>query len=134
MSHSESIDINLPSGSKLKITVSPFVTARALYQAILEEAKNLKLDPNAEIDVNLRKDLFCLALSSQKIQVCLDKCMERVTYNGIKISADTFEPVAARDDYLLACFEVAKANISPFMKSLFAQFAPFLGSLGKAQA
>lgn len=126
--------ITLPSGAKLDITVSPFAISRALYQAVLEECKALKLDPKAEIDVNLWKDLFCTMMSSPRIQAALDECMKRVIYNGRKIDADTFEPVEARDDYFTVCIEVAKENILPFTKSLFAQYGAILEKLGAVPA
>lgn len=121
--------IDLPSGAKLRVTVSPFAISRALYQAILEESKGLKLDPKAEVDANLFKDLFCVGLSSKKIEACLEACLEKCLYNDKRITADTFEPVEARDDYIQVCFEVAKENIQPFTKSLYAKYAHILGKL-----
>ena len=115
-------EVKLQSGKVLHITMAPFADSKALYQAILEEAKGLSLDPNAEIDANLFKDLFCTALSSKKIEECLWKCMERVTYNKLKVTQDTFEDVEARGDYIEACVEVAKENVFPFMKSLYAKY------------
>jgi hypothetical protein len=123
------IEKKLPSGAVLKITIAPFHDAKALYQACLEELKTLKIDPNDEIDVNLFKDLFCSALSSKKIEVALKDCLKRVTYNDLKIDDQTFEPIEARQDYILVCFEVAKENIAPFAKSLYAEFAPLLAKL-----
>lgn len=114
--------VTLPSGSILEITVGSFQESKALYMAVMEELKVLKLDPTAEVDVNLFKDMFCAALSSKKIEAALDVCMKRVTYNGLKVTQDTFEPVEAREDYLNVCFEVAKENIQPFTKNLYAQF------------
>lgn len=116
-------EVKLPSGALLKITMSPFAVSRALYQALLEEAKGLNLDPGAQVDVNLFKDLFCTALSSKKIESCLWECMKRATYNDLKITEDVFEPEAARDDYLSVCLEVARCNVLPFTKSLYARYA-----------
>lgn len=116
----------LPSGAELKITVGSFAESRALYQAILEEAKGLRVDFGTELDVNLLKDLLCSVLSSKKVEACLFQCMRRATYNGIRIDESTFEPVEARQDYLEVCFEVAKENITPFTKSLYAKFSPML--------
>lgn len=121
--------IKLPSGAKLEITIAPFKDARALYQALLEEVKSLKMDPEAEVDVNLWKDLFCAALSSKKIEAALDVCMARALYNGVRISDETFEKVEAREDYIDACYEVAKANIQPFTKSLYVKYSHILGKL-----
>lgn len=127
-------EVVLPSGAKLRIQVSPFSIAKNLYQAILEEAKSLKLDPNAEIDVNLWKDMFCSALSSKKIESALEECLVRCLYNGQKISQETWEPVKTRDDYLTACFEVAAENVRPFMKSLYAKYSGILGKLKNSPA
>lgn len=125
----------LPSGAELEITLAPFADSKALYQAMLEEAKTLKIDDTAEVDANLYKDLFCTGLSSKKIEAALTVCMKRATYNGMKITDDVFEPVEARDDYLIVCMEVARENITPFTKSLFAQYGDILrGLLQKSQA
>lgn len=121
--------IKLPSGAELEISLAPFADSKALFQAITEEAKNLKLDPKEEIGVNMIKDLFCVGFSSKKIEEALWKCMQRATYNKLRIDADTFEKVEAREDYLTVCFEVAKENISPFTKALTRQFSPLLENL-----
>lgn len=119
-------EVSLPSGAILKIQVAPFGESKNLYQVFLDELKGLKVDPSAEIDVNLFKDLFCMALSSRKIESALEPCLKRCLYNESKIDKDTFEPVERRDDYLTVCFEVAKENILPFTKSLSQQYAHIL--------
>ena len=124
----------LPSGAKLDITLSPFTISRALYQAILEEGKLLKIDAKTEIDVNFYKDLFCSGLSSKKIEACLEECMKRVAYNGRKIDGETFEPIEARGDYMTVCFEVAKRNVLPFMKNLSQQWSLILDKLKSSLA
>lgn len=121
--------VDLPSGAVLEITLAPFADAKALYQAVLDELKGLKFNPEDEIDVNFIKDLFCSGFSSKKVEAALDLCFKRVLYNGQKIDKDTFEPEEARQDYLMACIEVAKANILPFVKSLFADYSHILERL-----
>lgn len=113
--------LKLPSGAELEIWISPFEDAKALYQALLEEAKGLKLNPKDEVDVNFYKDLFCVGFSSKKIEACIAKCFAKCTYNGARISNDTFEPVDNRQDYMVACFEVAQDNVAPFTKDLYAK-------------
>ena len=115
-------DIDLPSGAKLHITLSAFSISKTLYQAVLEEVKTLQLDTDKEVDVNLFKDLFCTGFSSKKIESALNECMKKATYNGVKITDSTFEPVEAREDYLLVCWEVALANLLPFTKNLMHQY------------
>lgn len=127
-------EVVLPSGAKLKITPSSFAVAKDLFQAVTEEMKGLSISSSTEIDINLFKDLFCSGLSSKKIEKCLWECMKKATYNDLKITEDTFEPVEARQDYLQVMFEVAKENISPFMKSLFASFGDILKKIPSVQA
>lgn len=113
----------LPSGAELEIQVSPFRESKALQMALAEELKSIQMDPKTELtDINFWKNLFCSGISSQKIEEKLWVCMQRCTYNKLKITADTFEPVEAREDYLIACFEVMQENVRPFMKSLFARY------------
>lgn len=131
-------EIDLPSGAKLTITEAPFADARELYQAMLEEIKNidLRVDDNSELATLLfLKDFFCYGFSSKKIEQCLEKCFIKCLYNSgegdFKIDKNTFEPVNAREDYLTVCMEVAKENILPFMKSLYAKYKPLIEKIKK---
>ncbi len=123
--------IKLPSGAELQITLSPFEVSNDLFKAFLEEMKLLKIDPQADIDINLFKDLFCYGFSSKKIETCLYKCFEKSLYNKFKITKETFEPEDVRQDYLSVCIEVAKANIMPFTKSLSAEYSVIFEMLMK---
>lgn len=121
-------EVTLPSGNKLVIGVPPFAVSKALFQAVCEEAKGVKVEDAAQVE-NIIKDLMCVGLSSKKIEACLSKCFERVLYNGLKMDENTFEPVENRADYLQVCYEVAKENILPFTKSLYAEFSHILATV-----
>jgi hypothetical protein len=122
-------EVTLPSGKKLQITLSSFAEGKALYKAVLEESRVLKLDPSAEADFNFFKDVFCTAFSSDKIEKCLEACMKRALYDGKRINADTFESVEAREDYTSVCWEVAQFNLRPFTKSLWQQLGQVVEKL-----
>lgn len=124
--------VKLPSGAELKLHAAPFADSKALLQAVLEESKGLRLDGNSDIDVNLWKDLVCVGFSSKKIEACLAKCMERALVDGQRIDDKTFEPLERRDDYMSVCYEVAKENLLPFTKSLYAQYSQVLGAVIKS--
>lgn len=130
-------EIKLSSGSVLQITPSPFVDAKALYQAVLVEAKTVPFHSKMEIS-SLCKELFCVAFSSEVIERCLWTCFKRCTYNNgngaLVIDENTFEPVETRGDYMQVCVEVAKENIFPFMKSLYAEYQAILAKVEKDQA
>lgn len=118
-------EIKLPSGALLKIQLAPFADARALYQAIAEELKGIKIEMDSDA-FSLKKDVFCTFLASKKIEAAIWGCFPRVIYDGKKMDNDTFEPEAARDDYFMVCYHVTKANIMPFTKSLSAELGPIL--------
>lgn len=126
-------EIKLKSGAKLKVQVSPFAVSKALYQSMLKELKNVGLSSKTEL-ANVFKEIFCAAFSSPEIEACMWACMERCTLNGEKITEDTFEPVERRDDYMQVCMEVAKANVLPFAKSLYAEYQHQLSIIEKSPA
>lgn len=120
-------EVKLPSGAHLKVRPAAFEKSKALYQAILDEAKGIMISSQTDM-ASVYKDLFCVGFSSRKIEACLWECLSVCTYNNasgsgeLKIDKDTFEPVAARDDYLTVCMEVAKENVGPFVKSLYVEY------------
>lgn len=124
-------EVNLPSGAVLKLQVAPFADAKALYQAVLEEVKNVK-----KVDVDWASifiELSCVGFSSKKIESALEQCFKRCLYDDKKIDKDTFEPVDSRQDYVVVCLAVAKENIMPFMKGLYAEFQQFLAMTEKSR-
>jgi hypothetical protein len=130
------IEKKLPSGAKLKIQVAPFSDAKALYQAVLKELKGVKFDTKTQIP-NILKDLACASFSSEDVERALWKCFERCTYDSgkgeMRINQDTFEPTEARGDYIDVCTAVAKENILPFVKSLYAEFLTVLETIENVQ-
>ena len=124
--------MKLPSGAELEITLSPFPVSKALYQTILEETKGIELSSKMEMFTVFR-ELFLTSMCSPRIEKCLWECMKRVTYNGLRITEDTFEPEEAREDYPIVCLEVAHKNVAPFLKNLSAQYSTLLEKLGGIQ-
>jgi hypothetical protein len=125
-------EIDLPSGAKLKITPAPFEEAKTLYQAVLEEAKGVQFSTKDEM-ANVYKDLFCVGFSSKKIEAALWACFKTVIYEDkrgpLKIDKDTFTPVETRGDYVMVCMLVAKENIDPFVKGLYAEYKTLFETL-----
>jgi hypothetical protein len=125
-------EIKLPSGSILKVQAAPFSDSKALYQAILEEVKNVQIKSNDEL-TNVFKDLMCISFSSKKIELCVEKCLERCLYNSgngdFKIDKNTFEKVELRGDYIIVIISVVKENIDPFMKSLMQGYRQILSMI-----
>lgn len=125
----ENSEVRLPSGASLKITLSPFAVSRELYQVFLQEARGINVDLEKEMDANFFKEILIVGMSSKRFEKALDECMKKCTYDDRKIDQDTFEKSDARGDYLIACFEVAKANILPFTKSLSVLLSTLVGEI-----
>lgn len=125
------IEVKLPSGANLRIQIAEFAVSKALAQALSKELNIVSLKMDAGLP-EFMKQLFCESFSSPTIEKCIWDCMERCTINKIKITKDSFEPIEARGDYLEVLLEVAKANVAPFTKSLFAQYQKFSEILEKS--
>lgn len=127
--------VTLPSGAVLGVEPAPFAAAKALHQAILAEFRGVQVSANLDM-VALFKDLFCTGFSSKLIESCLNECFKRCTYNAgegkgaLKLEESAFEPVNRRQDYMVVCKEVAQDNVSPFLKSLSADYKQFLSMTG----
>jgi len=134
MAEANLVEVKMPSGAILRVGLAKFAVSRSLYQAILEELKMVKIEGSDEIDITMMKDLFCTGMASKKVEAALWECMKHSLYNNARITEDTFEPEDARQDYMSVCFEVGKANVMPFMKSLTQQFSQAMEMIRKNPA
>lgn len=133
-------EVSLPSGAKLDIQAAPFVDAKALYQTILAEFRGFSFDSTTDMAA-VFKEIACIGFSSTAVEKCIWKCLERCLYTATdgpeagaqsKITTGTFDPVERREDYIKVCIEVARENVGPFMKSLFAQYNQALAQRSEA--
>lgn len=128
------VEVKLPSGAELKVTLSEFDVADDLLKAYASAIKGMRISADDELDFNLFKDIITTGISDKDIQKHLWKCAERASYNGVRIDRNTFQPAEARQDYLPAMFEIGKANLYPFLKGLFAKYAPLVEKVLNALA
>ncbi len=128
-------EIILPSGAKLKIGLSPFAVAKGLLQAVLKELKGIQISGTMDLAA-LYKDLACAGFISDEVEKALGECFKRCTVDygagDLKIDKDTFEAAERRGDFILVVFEVLRENLTPFLKSLFAEFSNQLKTNEKA--
>lgn len=118
----KNIEVTLPSGKILKVTAAPFAEAKDLYESMLEQLSDLKIESNTEM-LAIYKDLFCKTFSNKRVAKALEACLKRSTYDNKRIDDTVFEPLDAREDYILVLWEVAQHNLAPFMKNLSAVFS-----------
>lgn len=123
----------MPSGAVLKIGHTPFGISKALYRAFLLEMKGVPISSKAELN-EVFKNMFCFVSTSKEFEKALEDCFKRCTYNNLKVEESSFEPIETREDYVPVCIAVAKENITPFTKSLFAEFEKLLALLPKDPA
>lgn len=119
------MDFTSTTGAKVKVNAAPFVDAMALKNAITKEladsgisfgtkgiSADMDLDVGAMLSHVMRLD------SSPAVNAALFSCLQRCTYNGIKVTEATFEDPATREDYYEVVFACLKENITPFFKGL----------------
>lgn len=117
-------------GNKVKVVINPAGLNNAFkLKALVEKAilkQGIKLfDVLGQEEISY-EDLFNLAMAiDSDIEVfdaCFD-CLEKSTYNGVRIAKDVFEDETARGDLYEVLFYCLKVNVYPFFK-------PLLSSLG----
>lgn len=130
-------EVPLPSGATLVLKMAPFNDGVRLMKAVAAELRavgiDAHLDPkkmlvaNAEMPVDLVKNVVCQALTSDALETAMWACAGRSSYvakdpgdavNGVAMDKRCFEPDQARCDYLLAAWEVIRFNLTPFFQGL----------------
>lgn len=110
--------IKLSSGAELDITMADFDSGEILLEAVLEEVQGINIT-SKEDHINVFKNIFARAILSKKIKAALKPCLERTTYNSIKlINNDIFQDEKTRCDYLPVLKEVLEYNLTPFFANL----------------
>jgi hypothetical protein len=99
------VDFITPSGVKLEISLSDYSTCFDLLREVRRAQKNGSVET---IDV-------CIDPAVDKL---IFKCLERATYNGLRINRDTFESEQARGDYFFISDKVLDVNLHPFVSRL----------------
>ena len=127
----ENIDTLLASGAKLHITVASFADALNLRKALLKCVKGLEIGEDIfEKNVTALKDTVISMMTSDEVEQAVFKCLERVTYEGVKITKDLFDDPQLgeklRADFDMICWEVVKANVMPFFVQTFSKLKNLL--------
>jgi hypothetical protein len=129
-------DFTLQSGAKLHVTMSSFADANALVKALMKAAKGVPLgDDIMKQDLTALKDVLIEAAASPDVERCLYRCMERGSYNDIKLIPVNFDPLgdSFRKDYFEVCWKVIEVNCRPFFDTAFSALKARLGSATAAQ-
>jgi hypothetical protein len=115
--------IHLSSGAELDITMASFEEADVLLDAVLKEVEGINVTSKDD-HINVLKNIFTRAKLSPAIKAALKPCLDRTTYNKVKlINNDIFEDEKNRRDYLIVLKEVLEYNLTPFFASLISSFS-----------
>lgn len=118
----ELIEHKLQSGKTLRFNISTFDNGKNLSQVIARELRTLNVSSITEIDETLFLQMGLLGISSVEIENAIWLCFDKAVVDGDKLNKEYFKSVANREDYFEICSVIAKANLAPFMKGLYAQF------------
>ncbi len=136
------MQVKLPSGAELDITMASFDEANRLFKVVNREVEKVKIslgvlgkvgkldDINVTDDlINTLKDLGTRLLGSDEVESALWPCMLRSTYNKERVTKDLFDREATRGEYLVIAKEVMVYNLTPFFGSLSSLFPQLLSKI-----
>jgi hypothetical protein len=133
------MEFKAESGAKVIINSAPFKDVMALKAAIGAEISkaDFSFDFSLEggfneqsIDAAAIAKILLVVDSSPVVQDKIFTCLARCTYNGEKITENTFEPDEARGDFYPIVTACLKKNLMPFLKALISSFAQFGAAVG----
>ena len=110
--------------NNVKVVINPASFADAFR--LKTEIQKALLDNKININEAMDEDLVSIILaidSSEKVTDALFSCLVISTFNGIKITRDTFEPEEARYDLYEIFFYCIKVNVYPFFKNLLSRLS-----------
>lgn len=109
------------NGKKVVINAAPFEDAIRLRNAVFAKIDLKKFDLQ-NIDIGTVLDTIVKMDTSIKVQRALMKCLLRSSYDGEKITKETFNKDGVREEYYEIIKECIQVNIGPFVKGLISQF------------
>lgn len=102
-------------------------TEEAREQAAAKK-KSLLMTSLADKDLNFAKNAALSLLDSQELDSLLMACMATCNIDGVRLTEKYFEDESARDDYMVAAWEVMRLNLRPFIVGLGFAFTSAIGS------
>lgn len=137
----------LPSGAKLAMQPAQWQIVGTLRRTLANQLKAVKLEFSPSLvqgfmavavnkdlagpaktaalltalgveDVDTVKNTIFQLIGSEGLEAAMFDCMNSCTYNGARITQETFEPEGAREDFYPIVWEVLKLNLRPFFKGL----------------
>ena len=108
------------TGAKVVLNPCSLVDAFKLKASIQKSLlkNNIKLEQAFEEDLS---NVLMALDSSEEVFESMFECLKKSTYNGNRITFDTFESETSRQDLYEVFFYCLKVNIYPFFKPLLSR-------------
>jgi len=131
-------DFTLTSGNLLHVSSSSFEDANSLMKALMKSAKGKAIgDDPLKQDLSVLKDVFIDAVVSDDVERALFKCLERASYQSVKVTKALFDDPGlgekARGDMFEMYWKCVEVNCGPFFVKIFSVFKDRLKSVGGTQ-
>jgi hypothetical protein len=136
------MEFTTESNAAVVINMANFIDASRLRVAVLGAVKEsgveiskididkllsgVKEDMGAAVKSGALDSLLGMVITldcSEKVNNEIFNCLKRSTYNGEKITRDTFNSEDAMGDYYHIVIMCLKVNLAPFFKTLFSRLS-----------
>lgn len=126
-------EVNLPSGSILRIHEASFEEALELNDVFLEELRSVNFSFKNEISSMITAAVLAVA-PSKKFRASLFKCMERCIYEGATMNKEFWKSdKIKREDFYSVCHSVGEENLRPFGNDLYSLYVSIASKLANPQ-
>lgn len=133
------MEFTTKNGVKVKVNPADFEDAMDLQAAIMDRISTAKFslnlgdfkDEKEDVDIDIA-DFIRMGMSvasSKEVREILFKCLARCTYDGQKITRNTFEDTEARKDFYEVSFACLKENVGHFIEPLISKLPKLSGLL-----
>lgn len=128
------MEFTTKTGKKVLIGLAPWPDAKKLKAAIEREVANAGIKIGADTDPGAFLSAALLVDSSEAVDSALVACLARCTYDGNRITEQTFESADARKDYYEIAHACMKENIGPLVEGLLSALPERLRAILKGHA
>lgn len=123
------------SNAKVVLNAASFRDAFSLKATIIKALKEsgIKVSLDSFETMDGLMSIWMALDSSEELFNMIMKCLQKSTYNGVRITEETFEDEKARGDMYEIFIECIKINILPFYTPLLSRLKIELPTIGDDQ-
>lgn len=139
------MNVDLPSGAKLVVTIAPFVDSNALMKSVLRSIRGVPLKETFGAELDMKNPAFIALMAerilsvavSDEVETALFQCALRASYKDVKVTKQLFDDPelgeSAREDYFKIARTIIEVNCGPFFRQTFSELKALLEKLPDTQ-